>query len=702
MRLQAFAEKREDDSVQRLEDTLDDKERLAVRFKEQFLTTKRTLESTQKELKQTQEVVMHTQLEVREGLVREEELKDKIMVLNVTVINLKRQLENTQKDLKQAQQVVKHTQLEVREGLVREQELKDKIAELNEAVGNLEKQIQEERRTAERAMAEKERYFQDTAGSLIEKHQEEIETLEKKMSNVLEEEGQAFKKSLATATQKMMSTEEKCNKTLAEMRTQSNDTLQKLRNEEKARIEEMVKNHTAEVEQLNKSGKDQQVMLVAKGKAVLKEEQKNSKKLMEEAQADWEKKLLEASQTNQRFRQQQEEYERRARAKISAYKTKLHAANGKEKQLSAEAKEMQERHVKLERGFKKLRDENDRFRRQLGSRFGGENDIQKEFTKLQKEFNLILEENRKLKDKQELRENEEYSFHGDTYTANGIGGDLKSSFSGNGSGGNVSSATIAHLRSEYEDTIQNLQDEKRELVMRNSAAISDVQKTEQRFWELEEDCGKLRNQVTTLTLEIQRAEMRGGSISVAGEAKAQRTPRRRGVAGGGRPSIDSTDMGLSVASRFSDSLGRGVDVCDTTPSRHYTSRRTPGRSWSSRKTPGEPFGRFSIEARTDDNTAGGTDMNGKENKTQNLSLGTSPLELSGNSGAPPTTPLTPSSRSVSNIDGSEQSVGTNLTKRLITEQQKPNPTVVPRPSLMDYTKVKDKPLDDGKQECTQS
>jgi hypothetical protein len=51
-----------------------------------------------------------------------------------------------------------------------------------------------------------------------------------------------------------------------------------------------------------------------------------------------------------------------------------------------------------------------------------------------------------------------------------------------------------------------LNDEKRELIMKNTAAASDVQKAEQRAWEREQENGRLKSEITSLQLRLARTE----------------------------------------------------------------------------------------------------------------------------------------------------------------------------------------------------
>lgn len=98
-RLRAFAAQREDDSVQKLEESLDDNQRLAQRYKEQFLATKNELQEAQQAL--------------RESVMREEKLKLEIATLNNDVSNLQVELKDeqlaSQKALLDAERILQET-----------------------------------------------------------------------------------------------------------------------------------------------------------------------------------------------------------------------------------------------------------------------------------------------------------------------------------------------------------------------------------------------------------------------------------------------------------------------------------------------------------------------------------------------------------------------------------------------------------------
>lgn len=75
-------------------------------------------------------------------------------------------------------------------------------------------------------------------------------------------------------------------------------------------------------------------------------------------------------------------------------------------------------------------------------------------------------------------------------------------------GGSVNGSTLTQLRTEYEETVETLNDERRELVMKNSAAITEKQKAEQRAWSLEEELSNLKDELISAQLALQRVDYR--------------------------------------------------------------------------------------------------------------------------------------------------------------------------------------------------
>lgn len=87
----------------------------------------------------------------------------------------------------------------------------------------------------------------------------------------------------------------------------------------------------------------------------------------------------------------------------------------------------------------------------------------------------------------------------------------------------TSGSTITQLRAEYEDTIRLLNDEKRELVMKNSATVSDLQRMEQKTWQLEDVICRLKEELTSAHLKIQRSMINSEKLSIFSSLPLERT-----------------------------------------------------------------------------------------------------------------------------------------------------------------------------------
>lgn len=338
-----------------------------------------------------------------------------------------------------------------------------------------------------------------------------MENIENKMNGLLEDEQNRCKEALAKAEDEKKLIEEQSSRSLADLKEESSSTLKSVRDEAEQRIGELEKQHSTALEKAAAKAEEEREKLVAKGKGMIKEiKTKAQEKLRatEEAHAAEKEEIKEMCS---KFQQEQQEYEEKARAKIAQYKQKLHVATGRQNDLIQEAEQLQEKLKKLEREKMALQGDNDRYRRQLGCQFGSGSGIQKQFETLQQEFNEMLEENKRLKKK--MAEGGASPFEvGVHFHSQSDGAAASSSRHYVGSGGTKDTSTISHLRAEYEDTIQTLQDEKRELVMKNSAAISDAQKADQRSWELEEDLNKVKNELTSTKLLLQRMERQATPI----------------------------------------------------------------------------------------------------------------------------------------------------------------------------------------------
>ena len=322
---------------------------------------------------------------------------------------------------------------------------------------------------------------------------------------LLEKEQNRGKEALAKVEDEKKLIEEQSSQAMAELEEKSSSALKSVQDKAEQRINELEKQHAIALEKAADEAKEEREKVIAKGKAMIKDIKAKAKEELTATEETHTAEKEEIKEMCARFQQEQQEYEEKARAKIAQYKQKLHVAAGQQNDLIQEAEDLQEKLKKIEREKMTLQGDNDRYRRQLGCQFGSGSGIQMQFDTLQQEFNEMLEENKVLKRK--LAEGGASPFEvGVHLHSQPEKADLASSRQYIGSGGTRDTSTISHLRAEYEDTIQTLQDEKRELVMKNSAAISDAQKADQRSWELEEELNKVKNELTSTKLSLQRME----------------------------------------------------------------------------------------------------------------------------------------------------------------------------------------------------
>jgi len=70
------------------------------------------------------------------------------------------------------------------------------------------------------------------------------------------------------------------------------------------------------------------------------------------------------------------------------------------------------------------------------------------------------------------------------------------------------------MRQEYEEQIENLNDEKRALILKYTAASAEVQNAEKRTYQRDEEINQLKAKVTSLELALERSEMASHGNSI--------------------------------------------------------------------------------------------------------------------------------------------------------------------------------------------
>ena len=425
-RLKTFAAKRGHDSVQRLEEACDDAKRLAEKFKEQYLATKNTLESTQRDLSAS---------------------------------------------------------------IHRENDLQKRIEEVEGLMKDLEKTLHEERIAAQKAKLDATKLLHSTKKEMGEQSKAEKEQFVQEWQDKLEEQRASFEEKHALLSAESNENIDNLQERIAELRQQSVVSLQNMEKEFTKKSNEMEKEHGDEIDNLKLKSEEERAKLMNHGKQLI---QKKQEKILA-----MEQQVAELNTDREQLLEAQKEFEKKVAAKIQSYKQRLTLSEARAEEIAKECDDIQTKCMKLERERANLQSENDRFRRQLGGRFGTDKG---QYEDLQRNYNDLVEENRSLKEKASNC----------TQTAEPSNAfNLSRPYS---AGASVSASSLSQLRSEYEDKIEEINDDKRELVMKNSALITDEKKAQKRAWELEVEVKKLENVNTSLQLQLERIGNHGENM----------------------------------------------------------------------------------------------------------------------------------------------------------------------------------------------
>ena len=396
-------------------------------------------------------------------------------------------------DLFHAQETLNEIQGSLGASQHREKMLKLELTKLEDAQRELEVALEDARKKTIEAAEESIKSLEATREVLHAKAKKDMNELQNNMNLLLEAERKAKRQVNEEWQMEMQKLREETEQKVAELKEHAEKALNDTKEGGEKEIQEVRVDYNQQIEAVKKAAADENEKLVAKGKEMLKDIRNKARDQVEEKQEDLD--LLQ-----ERFDKIQEEnltISNSYKIKVTEYKKKLNFASSRISGVTQDNEELQETAKDLEREKFKLQEENERYRRQVGGRFGADAKVQNQLEMLQKEFKSALEETRELKRKLNSRgpvasnalpsidesdENVEISYSRDA----------------------VNSSTLVQLRTEYEETIEALNDEKRELVMRNSAAITDVQKAEKRAWEADQENSTLKQESTSLKLQVER------------------------------------------------------------------------------------------------------------------------------------------------------------------------------------------------------
>lgn len=322
-----------------------------------------------------------------------------------------------------------------------------------------------------------------------------------------ESESQHFKKKIENIMSEIEFFRRKFDYFCAKIFTESSVVVERERiefNKEKIWMED---NYCRKFSKLIKDESVKRSILLSKGKDMMKETKNQNKSLLQKIESQSIEKIDSMSQKYNFYRERQKEYEEQANIKFDSYKQRLRILTNEHNKMSCENDNLRTKYEKLEREYKNSQCDLDRLKWKIATR--SQSNLEDQFENLQGEFNNIFEENRRLK-RQKTTFSESFSYHQITSSPLQLDNfDIvgTSQLHIDGGDDNMSSAIISQLRSEYENSISTLIDEKRELVMRNSSAITDIQREKQKTLKLEKEIQRLQSEKTSIQLQLERSEV---------------------------------------------------------------------------------------------------------------------------------------------------------------------------------------------------
>jgi len=458
--------------------------------------TKVELEGTLERLAMSQHQEMSLQKDNEEFGKIIYELKQKIesYVIELNLTNEK--LDKREKELKTVLSREKNTLEEMKNMAKLKEQVDEKLFK--------EKQL----RVDEEILAKKN--LTEKVLSMIKLAKTELEQVQTNMNKLLEEERLSGKKKVQAAEERFRKLEEKSSLDYNDLQNKMINMIESTTNNYEMKVKKLNQQFAEEIAAIKSQAENEKEKLIRKGKGLMRESKVKADEIMHRLEDD----LDDANESLSRAQNKREELERKTREKVMAYKHKIQISASRIAELSQDNEQLNDNIHDLDREKSRTLEENERYRRQLGGRYGADGTTQNQMEMLQKEFNAILEENRNLKRKLRSPEaaqtlaiisetSESNHLTSKSYDFAGASYDLTSKSYPTGG---VSGTALLALREEYEEQIQVLNDEKRELVMRNSAAITDVQKAEQRAWELEKELEKMKDELTSAHLAVQRVE----------------------------------------------------------------------------------------------------------------------------------------------------------------------------------------------------
>lgn len=381
----------------------------------------------------------------------------------------------------------------------REKMLKHEVAKLQDKNEESKNELSTLKSNMDNALEQSSKSLESVREIMNTKAKKELEDLQRNMNQLLDDEQKAKRRLDVMYKEQISRLNQQYNKEILTLKENTNCNHAKYSEGKDLEIQHLRKEYEEKLSSIECAANGENEKLMTRGKEMLKDVKEEKDEQIRGLSDDidfLENKIQREEQDKKRLGTQ-------FQTKIVEYKKKLQVASSRINTLSADNNDYEDRVKILERERFKLNNENDRYRRQIGGR--SDSAIQSQLDLLQTEFQNIVDENRELRRKmhgQGCPSLSSISEEGQTrpYTRN-----------------RANQSTLLQLRAEYEESIESLNDEKRELIMKNSAAITDVQKAEKRAWETDQENAKLKQSLTSLKLSNERMETHlkegGGNVA---------------------------------------------------------------------------------------------------------------------------------------------------------------------------------------------
>ncbi|KAL3920158.1 MAG: hypothetical protein SGILL_003407 [Bacillariaceae sp.] len=453
--------------------------------------------SLEKEIEARKEVLGKLEMSIAGHQELQEESEQKEVDLTAQLVSERKEATKLKQELKSLKEDLDAKQVNLGSSNHREKMLKHEIAKLEDKLSEKERELADAKNEFEVSLQDSSETLDSLRKKLAEKAQAELAEVQNNMNELLDAERAAKRQQEVSYQEQISHLTDKYENEMGILKLDSEEILENSKQEFELKLEAVKDEYEQLRVSLEKEAEDERTKLMEKGKGMIKD----IKEKLEKEKSDLDDDVEYLTQKVMKEEEDKKRLGIQFQTKIVEYKKKLQNATGRITMLSEENSDFEESVKRLERDRNKLREENERYRRQIGGRSGADSALQNQMELLQKEFQNAVDENRELK--RRLQSNGQS-------TLPSIGEDT-------GSGRYTRSrtnqqSTLVQLRSEYEETIESLNDEKRELVMKNSAALTDVKKAERRAWQVEQENAKLKQDLTSLKLSNERLEGQLSSV----------------------------------------------------------------------------------------------------------------------------------------------------------------------------------------------